>query len=324
MTYHIAFQIDPLETLKPAGDSSLALMRAAAERGHRLFCYQPERLSLSTAPYQVMATGQWVQRDDAAPCGFRSQKTETVDLAGMDVVWIRQDPPFDLAYITATHVLDHLARTVLVVNDPAAVRNAPEKLLVTHFPTLTPPTLITRDTEAVRAFLETQRDIVLKPLYMYGGRQVVRVKADDQSLDGLLELYFAQNREPIIAQTFLPAVKNGDKRIILIDGQPVACFRRVPAEGDFRANMRVGGQPVACMITPEDQRITDVIGPVLRDQGLLFVGIDVIGTQLTEINVTSPTGLMQANALLNLDGRRRLEHKIWDALDEKLAARKLA
>ena len=237
-----------------------------------------------------------------------------LDLAGMDVVLMRQDPPFDMAYITATHLLEHIHPKTLVVNDPAAVRNAPEKLLVTHFPELMPPTLITWDLQAIRAFREEHQDIIVKPLFGNGGAGVFRIKPDDENLAALLEMHFARSREPLMFQRYEPAVRRGDKRIILVDGEPVGAVNRVPLAGEARSNLHVGGTPEKCALTARDREICAAIGPTLRQQGMIFVGIDVIGDWLTEINVTSPTGIQEID---RFDGIS-IEAAIWDRIETRV------
>ncbi len=242
--------------------------------------------------------------------------SELLDLGRMDVVLMRQDPPFDMAYITATHLLEHVHPRTLVVNDPAAVRNAPEKILVTEFPDLMPPTMISWDLEAMRAFRAEHGDIVVKPLFGNGGAGVFRIKPDDENFAALLEMHFARSREPLMLQRYEPAVRRGDKRIILVDGEPMGAINRVPPEGEARSNMHVGGRPEATTLTARDREICDRIGPMLRSRGLIFVGIDVIGDWLTEINVTSPTGLQEIN---RFDGTR-LEAAIWDRIEARRRA----
>jgi glutathione synthase len=232
----------------------------------------------------------------------------------MDVVLMRQDPPFDMAYITATHLLEHIHPKTLVVNDPRNVRNAPEKLLVTHFPQLMPPTLISWNLEDIRAFRARHQDIIVKPLFGNGGAGIFRIKPDDENLAALLEMHFARSREPLMFQRYEPAVRRGDKRIILIDGEPMGAINRVPAEGEARSNMHVGGRAEATTLTARDHQICAAIGPVLREQGLLFTGIDVIGDYLTEINVTSPTGIQAIQRLDGID----LAGVIWDRIEAKL------
>jgi len=232
----------------------------------------------------------------------------------MDVVLMRQDPPFDMAYISATHILEHIHPRTLVVNDPAAVRNAPEKLLVTHFPDLMPPTLVTWDVAAIRAFRAEFGDIIVKPLFGNGGAGVFRIRPDDENLGALLEMHFDRSREPLMIQRYEPAVRQGDKRIILIDGEPAGALNRVPAQGEARSNMHVGGRPERVALTPRDEEICARIGPMLREQGLIFVGIDVIGDYLTEINVTSPTGLQE---IARFDGTN-LAGRIWDRIEARI------
>jgi glutathione synthase len=226
-------------------------------------------------------------------------------------VLMRQDPPFDMAYITATHLLEHIHPHTLVVNDPAAVRNAPEKLLVTHFPELMPPTMITWDLEAIRSFRLEHKDIIVKPLFGNGGAGVFRIKPDDENLAALLEMHFARSREPLMFQRYEPAVRRGDKRIILVDGDPVGAVNRVPADGEARSNMHVGGRPEKWTLSARDREICATIGPTLRSQGMIFVGIDVIGDWLTEINVTSPTGIQEID---RFDGIS-IEAMIWDSIE---------
>ncbi|MBF0327292.1 MAG: glutathione synthase, partial [Alphaproteobacteria bacterium] len=243
-------------------------------------------------------------------------EAQMVDLATMDVVLMRQDPPFDMAYITATHLLEHIHPATLVVNDPVHVRNAPEKLLVTHFPKLMPPTLITADARQVVEFRKEYKDIVLKPLFGNGGAGVFHVKPDDENLGSLLELFTQLYREPVIVQQYLPAVRDGDKRIILVDGQPAGAVNRVPQAGEARSNLHVGGRAMKADLTARDREICEAIGPTLRARGLVFVGIDVIGGFLTEINVTSPTGIQEINRFDDV----RIEAQIWDAIELRRAA----
>jgi glutathione synthase len=255
-----------------------------------------------------------VQRERGRHYSFGPE--ETLDLGRMDVVLMRQDPPFDMAYITATHMLEHIHPDTLVVNDPAAVRNAPEKILVTQFPDLMPPTLITWDLNAIRDFRNEFKDIIVKPLFGNGGAGVFRIREDDENLAALLEMHFARSREPLMIQRYEPAVRQGDKRIILIDGEPMGAINRVPAAGEARSNMHVGGRPEKSTLTDREREICARIGPTLREQGLLFTGIDVIGDYLTEINVTSPTGLQE---VARFDGVH-LERAIWDAIEARLPA----
>jgi glutathione synthase len=293
----VAVQMDPMETINITGDSTFALMLEAQARGHSLWHYEVRHMALREG---VKGLGQkreerlfararpvTVERRHGAHYQF-GQETY-LDLATMDTVLMRQDPPFDMAYITATHLLEHVHPRTLVVNDPASVRNAPEKLLVTHFPDLMPPTMITWDLEAIRSFRAEYKDIIVKPLFGNGGAGVFRIKPDDENLASLLEMHFAHSREPLMFQRYEPAVRRGDKRIILVDGVAMGAVNRVPAEGEARSNMHVGGRAEASPLTARDREICEAIGPTLRNQGMIFVGIDVIGDYLTEINVTSPT-----------------------------------
>jgi glutathione synthase len=251
---------------------------------------------------------------------FSMGEPELVDLSDMDVVLMRQDPPFDMAYITATHFLQHIHPRTLVVNNPVAVRNAPEKLYVTHFDGVMPPTLISSDMQAIKAFRDEHKDIILKPLFGNGGAGVFHLRPDDENLGSLLEMFTALSREPVIVQRYLPEVRQGDKRIILIDGRPAGAVNRVPAAGEARSNMHVGGRPEKSKLTKREHEICEIIGPHLKREGLIFVGIDVIGDYLTEINVTSPTGIQQIN---RYDGVK-LEAEIWDAIEDALTRRVLA
>jgi glutathione synthase len=320
----VAVQMDPIETIDINGDSTFALMLEAQRRGHSLWHYEVRHLSLregrSTpgAPRteRLTARARPVTVERVRGAHHRFGEPVTLDLATMDVVLMRQDPPFDMAYITATHMLEHIHPHTLVVNDPASVRNAPEKLLVTHFPELMPPTLITWDLEAIRAFRAEFRDIIVKPLFGNGGAGVFRIREDDENLASLLEMHWARSREPLMIQRYEPAVRRGDKRVILVDGEPLGAINRVPAAGEARSNMHVGGRAEAVELTARDREICARIGPVLREQGLIFVGIDVIGDWLTEINVTSPTGLQEVARFGGAD----LAAAIWDRIEARRAA----
>lgn len=308
----IAFQMDPIQSVNINADSSFRLAEEAQARGHELFFYSPDKLVYDEG--RVCATGQWftVQRVQGDHVKFGPEVQ--VDLDDVDVVWLRQDPPFDMHYITSTHLLDRLRGKTLVVNDPFWVRNYPEKLLVLDFPDLTPPTMIARDLAAIKAFKARHGDVILKPLYGNGGAGVFRLDVNDRNLSSLYELFTGFSREPLIVQKFLPAVSAGDKRVILVDGEPVGAINRVPAEGETRSNMHVGGRPEKIGLTERDLEICARIGPLLREKGQVFVGIDVIGTHLTEINVTSPTGIQE---LERFDGINVAE-KIWQAIEAKL------
>ena len=326
-TLKVAVQMDPMDTINIDGDSTFALMLEAQTRGHALWHYEVRHMALREGVKQphgarreerLFARARPVTVERKLGAHHTFGESTQLDLGAMDVVLMRQDPPFDMAYITATHLLEHIQPRTLVVNDPAAVRNAPEKLLVTHFPDLMPPTMITWDTEAVRAFRAEYKDIIVKPLFGNGGAGVFRIKPDDENLASLLEMHFARSREPLMFQRYEPAVRQGDKRIILVDGEPMGAVNRVPAAGEARSNMHVGGRPEKSPLTARDREICAAIGPTLREQGMIFVGIDVIGDYLTEINVTSPTGLQE---IARFDGTH-IEKSIWDCIEAKVAARK--
>jgi len=316
MSLAVAFQMDPMAGLNIEGDSTFVLQLEAQARGHALYHYLPRDLSLRDGRLTARARPVRVKRE-AGGKHFSHGAAETLDLAAMDVILMRQDPPFDMAYITATHLLEHVKDEVLIVNDPVSVRNAPEKLFATHFDGLMPPTLITSDRDAVASFRAEHGDIILKPLFGNGGAGVFHLRPDDDNLNALFEMFTGMSREPIIAQRYLPEVRQGDKRIILIEGKPVGAVLRVPPKGEARANLHVGGRADKTALTRRERDICAAIGPTLAKQGLLFVGIDVIGDYLTEINVTSPTGLQEIN---RLDGVT-LEKRVWDAIDARLAAR---
>jgi glutathione synthase len=289
------------------------LMLEATARGHCLWHYEVPHMWLDGATLKARAHPVTVQRQ---PGNFyRFGEPATLNLAEMDVVLMRQDPPFDMAYITASHLLEHIHPKTLVVNNPAAVRNAPEKLLVMRFPELMPPTLIARDTTAIKEFRAKHGDIIVKPLFGNGGIGVFRLKPEDENLGSLLDMFFAGSREPLMIQRYEPAVRAGDKRIILIDGEPLGALNRVPAAGDSRSNMHAGGRPEKTTLTPREAEICAVIAPILKAEGLLFTGIDVIGDYLTEINVTSPTGLQQIARFDNLN----LAAKIWEKIEAKIS-----
>jgi glutathione synthase len=311
MSLAVAIQMDPIDSIDIDGDSTFAMALEAQSRGHGLFHYLPEDLSLRDGRVIAKARPLEVRRE--AGNHFALGAAETLDLAGVDVVLMRQDPPFDMAYITATHILEHVHPQTLVVNDPVSVRNAPEKLFVTHFDGVMPPTLITSSREEIETFRAEHKDIIVKPLYGNGGAGVFHIKPDDENLNSLLEMFTDIYREPIIIQRYLPEVRLGDKRIILVDGEPVGAINRVPAEGEARSNMHVGGRAEKIGLTPREQDICAAIGPALREQGLIFVGIDVIGDYLTEINVTSPTGIQEID---RFDGVN-LSALIWDAIEAR-------
>ena len=309
----VAIQMDPIGAINIDADSTFRISEEAQKRGHELFYYTPDRLFYREGGVFARGWPLTVRREKGNH--FTLGDEAEVDLSTFDVVWLRQDPPFDMGYITTTHILDRIHPKTLVVNDPFWVRNYPEKLLVLDFPDLTPPTLIARDLDTIRAFKAKHGDIILKPLYGNGGAGVFRLGPDDRNLASLHELFSGINREPLIAQKFLPAVSKGDKRIILVDGEPVGAINRVPAEGETRSNMHVGGRPEKIGLTARDREICAAIGPLLREKGQVFVGIDVIGDWLTEINVTSPTGIQE---LERFDGTNIAE-KIWLAIEARRA-----
>ncbi|MFQ5973387.1 MAG: glutathione synthase [Alphaproteobacteria bacterium] len=313
MSLSVAIQMDPIESVDIDADSTFVLALEAQRRGHALFHYLPRDLSLRGDRVVAHARPLTVRRVRGDHASLEAPRA--LDLGGVDVVLMRQDPPFDMAYITATHLLEMIHPKTLVVNDPVAVRNAPEKLFVTHFSALMPPTLISSNRDEILAFRAEHEDIIVKPLFGNGGAGVFHVPPGDENLNALLELFSDLYREPIVVQKYLPGVRQGDKRIILIDGAPVGAIVRIPPEGDARSNLHVGGTPVQAELDESDERICAAIGPVLRDRGLIFVGIDVIAGCLTEINVTSPTGIQEIN---RFDGVA-LEERIWEAIEARLS-----
>jgi glutathione synthase len=315
MRLNVAVQMDPIERINIRGDSTFALLLEAQKRRHSLSYYTPERLVLRDG--KVSAAVRPLEVRDSAGSHFTLGAPQHVDLSSFDVVLLRQDPPFDLAYISSTHLLDRIHPKTLVVNDPAHVRNAPEKLFVTEFADLMPPTLITRDLDAIKAFRAEHGDIVMKPLYGKGGEAVFRIAREDLNFGSFYDLFATMFREPWVVQKFLPAVKDGDKRIILVDGEFAGAVNRIPAVDDLRANMVRGAAPKATELTAREREICARLGPALRQRGLLFAGIDVIGSFLTEINVTSPTGI---RAVKNLGGPD-IATLIWDKIEAKRSSK---
>ena len=318
MSLKVALQMDPIGGIDIRGDTTFALGLEAQSRGHEIFIYGPEQLSMSLetgrAPKDsVLAQGRVTTLQDVMGDHFKEGTLETRRLIDLDVVLMRQDPPFDMQYITATHLLDHVHPETFVVNNPAEVRNAPEKLLVTAFPELMPPTLISRDVDEIKSFRDTYKNIIVKPLFGNGGAGIFHLQPGDSNLSSLLEMMLVE-REPLMIQQYLPAVRAGDKRVILIDGKAVGALNRLPAEGESRSNMHVGGQPAEIELDDDDYRIAEIIGPVLKERGLLFTGIDVIGGYLTEINVTSPTGIREIERFTGVS----LAAQVWDAIEAKL------
>ena len=313
MSLAVAIQMDPIESVNIDADSTFVLALEAQARRHALFHYLPNQLVFRQNRLYARARPLEVRREKGNH--FALGAPELLDLATMDVILMRQDPPFDMSYITATHLLEHVHPQTLVVNDPAEVRNAPEKLFVTHFSDLMPPTMITSSREDILDFRREFQDIIVKPLFGNGGAGVFHITPEDENLASLLELFTQFYREPVIIQKYMPAVREGDKRIILIDGKPAGGILRVPAKGEARANMHVGARPLKTGITAREREICEAIGPILSERGLIFVGIDVIGGYVTEINVTSPTGIQEID---RFDGVS-LEADIWDVIEARKA-----
>ena len=315
MTLKVAIQMDPIEAVNIASDTTFLMAMTGQERGHRLWVYDFRTLALEEGRLYCRARAVTLRRTVGDHVTFGDW--ERLDLGrDVDVILMRQDPPFDMAYVTATYLLETVHPHTLVVNDPAEVRSAPEKLLVTRFPDLTPPTLVSSDPVALVAFHEKHGDVVLKPLHGAAGSGVVRLKAGDPNLEALIEIHATGSRDPLVIQKFLPAVSAGDKRILLVDGEPVGAINRIPAKDQVRSNLRVGGTAAPVELTPRDLEICKAIGPTLRERGLIFVGIDVIGDWLTEINVTSPTGAQQLKNFTGVDATAAM----WDVIERKRAA----
>jgi glutathione synthase len=316
MSLTVAIQMDPIERIDIGGDSTFALALEARRRGHKLWYYLPKALAQRGADIYA-STAHVVEVRNERGNHFTLGPATRLDLSQVDVVLLRQDPPFDMSYITTTHMLERLPPRVLVVNDPYWVRNSPEKIFVTEYPDLMPPTLITADPQAVRDFRLEHGDIVVKPLYGNGGSGVFRIRPEDENLNTILEFFTNFVKEPMTVQRYVPQVRQGDKRIILVDGEPVGAINRVPAAGEARSNMHVGGKPEKTALTPREQEICRRIGPELRDRGLVFTGIDVIGDWLTEINVTSPTGIWEVRRFDGTD----VAALVWDAIERRANAR---
>ena len=317
MSLTVAVQMDPIASINITGDSTFALMLSAQQRGHKLFHYNAEALNYSNGRVWAKAEPVTVQRVEGNH--FTLGEPVNLDLGDeADVVLMRQDPPFDLGYITATHLLERIAGETLVVNDPASVRNAPEKVWVLDFARFMPPTLVTRSLEETRLFLAEHGAIVIKPLHGNGGKAIFRVGPEGENLSALMEVFNQTWREPHMVQAFLPDVAKGDKRIVLVDGEVAGAINRLPGEGEIRSNLAVGGSAEKTDLTPREREICAALAPELKRRGLLFVGIDVIGGEwLTEINVTSPTGIV---AIERFDGTD-VAGMIWDAIEAKVAAR---
>ena len=313
MSLKVALQMDPVETIDINGDSTFAMGIEAQNRGHNLFHYQVGDMSYMNDKVKAYARPLTFRREKGNHYTFGD--TKHMDLRDeIDVILMRQDPPFHMGYITATHILEHIHPKTFVVNDPASVRNAPEKIFLTRFPELMPPTMIASNADDVRAFRAEYNDIIVKPLYGNGGAGVFRISEGDQNLASLIEMFQEFYTEPFIVQKYLSDVRKGDKRIILVDGEPVGAINRVPDEGEVRSNMHVGGEARKTQLTEREKEICDIIGPVLKEQDQIFVGIDVIGDYLTEINVTSPTGIQE---IQRFDGTN-IASLIWDAIERRI------
>lgn len=302
----VALQIDPIESLKPQTDTSLMLAREASRRGMQIFAYTPQNLTLNQK--KLVAYGSWLKLDQDDIGAIQQQEKSYFDLENADFLLIRQDPPFDMSYMTSLYLLEHARHRVKILNDPCGIREAPEKLLITHFPDLTPPTLVSRDKVLINDFLSQQGRCVLKPLYAFGGEDIALLTPDNLSL--VLEAHQSKYNDPPIIQKYIPEIEQGDRRVFLMDGVFQGLFSRVPQAGDFRSNTRIGGRPVACEPTSRELDICERLGPELKKRGLFFAGLDMIGPYVTEINVTSPTGLMLYEQLTGVD----LSKNFWDAL----------
>jgi glutathione synthase len=313
MPLTVACQMDPIDRIDIRGDSTFALLLEAQRRGHELFYYTPPNLALREG--KLLARGSSLSVEDKVGSHYRVSRLRSEDLSQWDVVLLRQDPPFDMAYVTTTHLLERIHPSTLVVNDPAHVRNAPEKVFVLDFLDLMPPTLVTRSLDDVKAFRAEHKDIILKPIYGNGGSAVFRVGPGDTNLNSLVELFQTVFREPFMVQQYRPEVRAGDKRIILVDGEVAGAVNRVPPADETRSNLHVGGVAAATELTARDREICARLGPELKRRGLLFTGIDVIGPYLTEINVTSPTGIRQVKDF----GGPDIAALIWDAIERKVA-----
>lgn len=311
MVLRVALQMDPIGGIDIRGDTSFALALEAQRRGHELFYYEPDRLAMRDG--QVSAAIQPLQVADVVGAHYELGAAELTNLRDVDVILMRQDPPFDMNYISATHFLERVHPHTLVVNDPASVRNAPEKIFPVEFAGLLPPTLMTRDRAALNGFRAEFGDVILKPVFGNGGAGIFRVRAEDENFGSLIDMFLASSREPVITQQYLPDVRAGDKRVILVEGEAVGALNRVPAAGDARANVHVGGTPEAIGLTDRDLEIAATIGPRLRELGIVFAGIDIIGAHLTEINVTSPTCIREIKQF----GGPDIAVMIWDAIEAR-------
>ena len=316
MNLKVAIQMDPINNIDINADSTFRIMEEAQARGHELFYYTPNGLSYQNL--QVIADGWPITVKRVQGDHFSLKEKSRINLSDFDVVWLRQDPPFDMGFITTTHLLDRVKSDTLVVNNPTWVRNWPEKLKVLDYPELTPPTTIAWDLDILKSFKKEHEDIILKPLYGNGGAGVFRLSAEDSNISSLHELFKMHNNEPLIAQKFLPDVSMGDKRVILVDGKPVGAINRVPPKGETRSNMHVGGRPEKTNLTERDLEICKRIGEDLSSHGQIFVGIDIIGGYLTEINVTSPTGIQELEGFDSVN----VAELIWISIEEKVHSKK--
>ncbi len=312
----IAIQMDRLESLYIKWDTTLELARVAIEKGFEVFHYEPKalRLDVNSDEVIVTATGYDLIYTEGEQMPWKRGEAKEANLSNFNIIFMRQDPPFDLAYITATHFLEHLQNKVRIINNPVSVRNSPEKLLVTHFPHLMPPTLITRDINAIQKFRQKHGKIILKPLFNCSGRSIFCIKKDDGNFLSIWETISSLNNEPWIVQRYLPVERCGDKRVVLLNGEPIGCFNRKPVKGDIRGNLRIGATKESTTLTKHDKYICETLKPVLRDQGLYLVGIDIIGNYLTEINVTSPTGFVFCDVLEGRIGKARMAEQFWNML----------
>ena len=312
MTRRVAIQMDPIEHVNINADSTFVLALEAQKRGFEVWVHSPDDLIFDDGTVMIRTRRVTLRREDGNHVNFGPW--ERLAAQNFNILLLRQDPPYDMHYLTTTYLLEMVHPDVLVVNDPRAVRDFPEKLFAVHFPSLTPPTMFTRNMSEIKSFRAKHEDIIVKPLYGNGGAGVFHIMPDDENLGTIIEMLLSSNRDPIVCQKYLADVRGGDKRIILVDGEAIGVVNRIPAAGDARANMHAGGQAVKCKLSDRDKEICDTIGPVLRNNGLIFVGIDVIGQYLTEINITSPTGIQEIN---RFDGAN-VEATIWDAIERRL------
>ena len=312
MSLRIAFQMDPIDKINITEDTTFRIAEEAQKRGHELFYFLPQ--DLTYIENQLVAQARTLKVRRSVGNHFTLGPTEKLSLVNdVDIIWLRQDPPFDMSYITTTHLLDFLVGKTLVVNNPFWVRNFPEKILVLNYPDLTPPTMVGCDVGMFKAFRKMHGDTIVKPLYGNGGAGIFKIGKDDPNLSSLIELFHNISREPIIMQKFLPDVKLGDKRVILVDGLPVGAINRVPIQGEIRSNMHVGGKALKVDLTSRDLEICKTVGPLMKEKGQILVGLDIIGDMLTEINLTSPTGIQELERFNNIN----VAKKVWECLEER-------